>query len=246
MKFFCTLLCTLMFSLSAHAGPSLQIGSFYDFMKSNQSSYLKRIHNGGTSTAFVKIEIKEIFYEKNGKSREEPLKTVEGSARDGLVASPARLIVPAKGTQGTRLLYTGDRSKERYFRVRFLPVVPEKEDKFAVAESERESYEKSMSAGFNVMAGYGMVFFVRPATTRFDTKIDNTAGRYQLKNNGNSVVIIDSFKDCAASNEEDCKPTKKVHLIPGHDFAFEKQAGRVYRYNFIEDDKKMPMDVKGR
>ena len=72
-----------MFSLSAHAGPSLQIGSFYDFMKSNQSSYLKRIHNGGTSTAFVKIEIKEIFYEKNGKSREEPLKTVEGSARDG-------------------------------------------------------------------------------------------------------------------------------------------------------------------
>lgn len=245
MKFFCTLLCTLMFSLSAHAGPSLQIGSFYDFMKSDQSNYLKRIHNGGTSTAFVKIEIKEIFYEKNGKSREEPLKTVEGSARDGLVASPARLIVPAKGTQGTRLLYTGDRSKERYFRVRFLPVVPEKEDKFAVAESERESYEKSMSAGFNVMAGYGMVFFVRPKTTRFDTKIDNTSGRYQLKNNGNSVVVVDSFKDCSAKNEEDCKPTKKIHLIPGHDFAFDKQAGRVYRYNLIEDEKKTPVVVKG-
>lgn len=245
MKFFCTLLCTLMFSLSAHAGPSLQIGSFYDFMKSDQSSYLKRIHNGGTSTAFVKVEIKEIFYEKNGKSREEPLKTVEGSARDGLVASPARLIVPAKGTQGTRLLYTGDRSKERYFRVRFLPVVPEKEDKFAVAESERESYEKSMSAGFNVMAGYGMVFFVRPETTRFDTKIDNNSGRYQLKNNGNSVVVVDSFKDCSTKNEEDCKPTKKIHLIPGHDFAFDKQAGRVYRYNLIEDEKKTPVEVKG-
>lgn len=246
MKFFYTLLCTLMFSLSAHAGPSLQIGTFYDFMGGNKSSYLKRIHNGGTSTAFVKIEIKEIFYEKNGESREEPLKTVEGSTRDGLVASPARLIVPAKGTQGTRLLYTGDRSKERYFRVRFLPVVPEKEDKFAIAESERESYEKSMSAGFNVMAGYGSVFFVRPADTRFDTKIDNTADRYKVQNNGNSVVVIDAFKDCSAKNEDECKPTKKIHLIPGHDFAFNKQADRVYRYNLIEDEKKAATEVKGR
>ncbi|WP_322616321.1 molecular chaperone [Pseudomonas sp. BIC9C] len=245
MKFFYTLLCTLMFSLSAHAGPSLQIGTFYDFMGGNQSSYLKRIHNGGTSTAFVKIEIKEIFYEKNADSREEPLKIVEGSTRDGLVASPARLIVPAKGTQGTRLLYTGDRSKERYFRVRFLPVVPEKEDKFAVSDTERESYEKSMSAGFNVMAGYGSVFFVRPSDTRFDTKIENTANSYQVKNNGNSVVVIDAFKDCSAKNEDDCKPTRKVHLIPGHDFAFDKQAGRVYRYNLIEDEKKTPVQVKG-
>ncbi|WP_322616323.1 molecular chaperone [Pseudomonas sp. BIC9C] len=245
MKFFYTLLCTLMFSLSAHAGPSLQIGTFYDFMGGNQSSYLKRIHNGGTSTAFVKIEIKEIFYEKNADSREEPLKIVEGSTRDGLVASPARLIVPAKGTQGTRLLYTGDRSKERYFRVRFLPVVPEKEDKFAVSDTERETYEKDMSAGFNVMAGYGSVFFVRPANTRFDTKIDNTANSYQVNNNGNSVVVIDAFKDCSAKNEDDCKPTRKIHLIPGHDFAFDKQAGRVYRYNLIEDEKKTPVQVKG-
>jgi hypothetical protein len=159
MKFIYTLLCTSLFSMGAYAGPSLQIGTFYDFMGGNQSSYLKRIRNGGTSTAFVKVEIKEIFYQKNGASREEPLKMVEGSTRDGLVASPARLIVPAKGTQGTRLLYTGDRSIERYFRVRFMPVVPEKEDKFAVSDSERESYEKEMSAGFNVMAGYGMVFF---------------------------------------------------------------------------------------
>jgi hypothetical protein len=245
MKFIYMFLCTFFFSLCAHAGPSLQIGTFYDFMKGNQSTYLKRIHNGGTSTAFVKVEIKEIFYQQNGTSREEPLKSVSGSTRDGLVASPARLIVPAKGTQGTRLLYTGDRSKERYFRVRFLPVVPEKEDKFAVSDTERETYEKEMSAGFNVMAGYGMVFFVRPATPRFDTKIDNTANRYQLKNNGNSVIVIDALKDCAAKNEDDCKPTKKVHLIPGHDFAFDKKAGRVYRYNLIEDEKKTPVKVKG-
>ena len=42
------------------------------------------------------------------------------------MASPARLIVPAKGMQGTRLLHMGGRDTERYFRVRFVPVVPEK------------------------------------------------------------------------------------------------------------------------
>ena len=50
------------------------------------------------------------------------------------MASPARLIVPAKGMQGTRLLHMGERDTERYFRVRFVPVVPEKEDEFAVSQ----------------------------------------------------------------------------------------------------------------
>ncbi|OYU08500.1 MAG: pilus assembly protein [Pseudomonas sp. PGPPP1] len=244
MKFIYVVIGTLLLSLNVYAGPSLQIGQFYDFMPGSQSSFLKRIHNSGTSTAFVKIEVKEIFYEKGG-AREEPLKVVEGSTRDGLVASPARLIVPAKGTQGTRLLYTGDRSKERYFRVRFLPVVPEKEDKFAVSEAERETYEKNMSAGFNVMAGYGMVFFVRPSNTRFETKIDDGAKRYIIKNNGNSVVVIEGLKDCSASDEDKCAATRKVHLIPGLEYAFDKQPGRVYRYNLIEGDKKTPVSVKG-
>jgi len=103
-----------------------------------------------------------------------------------------------------------------------------------------------MSAGFNAMAGYDMVFFVRPANTRFDTKVDNVANSYKVKNNGNSVVVIDAFKDCSKKNEDDCKPTRKVHLIPGHDFAFSKQAGRVYRYNLIEDEKRVAVEVKGR
>ena len=63
------------------------------------------------------------------------------------MASPARLIVPANGMQGTRLLYMGERDRERYFRVRFVPVVPEKEDEFAVSSEEREDYKKTLSAG---------------------------------------------------------------------------------------------------
>ena len=68
-----------------------------------------------------------------------------------LMASPARLIVPANGMQGTRLLMMGERDRERYFRVRFIPVVPEKEDEFAVSAEEREQYKTTLSAGVNVM-----------------------------------------------------------------------------------------------
>jgi hypothetical protein len=63
------------------------------------------------------------------------------------MASPARLIVPAKGMQGTRLLHMGARDTERYFRVRFVPVVPEKEDEFAVSSEERTPTRRTCRRG---------------------------------------------------------------------------------------------------
>src|SRR6201999_3291434 len=100
----------------------------------------KRVFNGGDSTAFVKVTVLEIVYQPDGTIRELPLKSSrDGASRDGLMASPARLIVPANGMQGTRLLFMGKRDRERYFRVRFVPVVPEKEDEFAVSSDEREA-----------------------------------------------------------------------------------------------------------
>ncbi|MGY1893792.1 molecular chaperone, partial [Pseudomonas sp. SDT291_1_S447] len=69
----------------------------------DKSTYMKRVFNGGTSTAFVKVNILEMIYDDDGSYREVPLQNQVGAAaRDGLMASPARLIVPANGTQGTR------------------------------------------------------------------------------------------------------------------------------------------------
>ena len=145
------------------------------------------------------------------------------------MASPARLIVPANGMQGTRLVYMGERERERYFRVRFIPVVPEKEDEFAVSSEEREEYKKGLSAGVNVLAGYGTVFFVRPSQARFDSVIDDSAAQYRIRNQGNTVVVIDEFRDCAAKNEADCAPTTKHHILPGRTFRV-RQAQRSVIY----------------
>lgn len=232
--------------LISHAGPAINVGVVYDYLDGDKSTYLKRVFNGGDATAFVKINILEIVYDADGTAREIPLvNQTEANARDGLMASPARLIVPANGMQGSRLVFMGEREQERYFRVRFVPVVPEKEDEFAVAEEERDEYKKGLSAGVNVLAGYGTVFFVRPRETRFNSVISNEATRYEVRNSGNSTVVVDEFRNCSANNERDCQPTTKHHVLPGRSFKFDKQSGREYNFMLIEGKSSKPIEVKG-
>ncbi|PRA29206.1 pilus assembly protein [Pseudomonas poae] len=235
-------------SLSAHAGPAINVGVVYDYLEGDRSSYLKRVFNGGTSTAFIKVNVLEIVYSPDGTSREVPVASMTDAkgattSRDGLMASPARMIVPANGRQGTRLLYMGDRDKERYFRVRFIPVVPEKEDDFAVTDEERSEYKQGLAAGVNVLAGYGTVFFVRPKDTRFDTQINESTEQYRLRNAGNSVVVLDEFRDCAVANKADCEPTTKHHILPGRELAFDKKPDREYSFQMVEGRDKKLMTV---
>ncbi|KOY03660.1 pilus assembly protein [Pseudomonas nunensis] len=236
-----------LFCLTAQAGPQINVGTVYDYLDGDKSTYLKRVFNSGDSTAFVKINVLEILYDADGTIREVPIESApDGASRQGIMASPARLIVPAKGMQGTRLLFMGEREKERYFRVRFVPVVPEKEDEFVVSNEEREDYKKSLSAGVNVMTGFGTIFFVRPKHARFDTVASDSAERYELHNNGNTVVVVDEFKSCSISDENDCRPTTKHHVMAGKTFSFDKEKGREHRFIVIEGDRKKVLTIASR
>ncbi|MCE6985145.1 molecular chaperone, partial [Pseudomonas frederiksbergensis] len=75
-------------------------------------------------TAFVKVSVVELVYDNQGQAREVEMDGREALQR-GLVVSPARLIIPANGMQAVRLLYRVERDQERYFRLRFIPVLPE-------------------------------------------------------------------------------------------------------------------------
>lgn len=232
------------FTLPIQAAPNINVGTIFDYLDGAQTTYLKRIYNSGDSTAFVRVNISEIRYEDGGR-REIPLAS-DGpiDERKGLVASPARLIIPVNGMQATRLLYLGERDRERYYRVRYVPVIPEKEDQFAVSEAEREAYKKELSAQVNIMASYGAVFFVRPADTRFDTRIEDTPTRYSVHNAGNSTVMLDHFRDCSASDERQCEPTRLHHLLPGKTHTVDKAPGRVYRFNLVEGAERRVMHIE--
>ncbi|MHC8402601.1 molecular chaperone [Pseudomonas sp. MDT1-17] len=236
-----------VFCMTANAGPQINVGTVYDYLDADKSTYLKRVFNSGDSTAFVKVNVLEIVYDTDGTPREIPVRTAaDNASRNGLMASPARLIVPAQGMQGTRLLYMGERERERYFRVRFVPVVPEKEDEFVVSSEEREDYKKTLSAGVNVMTGFGTIFFVRPKDARFETAINETDSRYELRNNGNTVLVVDEFKSCSLSKETDCGATTKHHVLAGKSYGFDKEKGREYRFKLIEGERKQDMKVVSR
>ncbi|WP_253852781.1 hypothetical protein ACFU5E_16890 [Aeromonas bestiarum] len=61
---------SLIFSGNALASAEISIGTLYDYMSGQQSTYLKRIRNQGDATAFVKVAIHEISYDAAGQPQE--------------------------------------------------------------------------------------------------------------------------------------------------------------------------------
>ena len=228
----------------AQAGPQIHIGSFYDILDSDKSVQVKAVHNTGDATAFVKVEVLEILYAADGSSKEVPL-SLDGNSvtRNGLVASPARMIIPSRGSQSTRLVYMGERSQERYFRLRFVPVVPEKEDQFAISSTGREEYKESLSAGINLMTGFGSIVIAHPKESRYDTRLDDSAKQYEVRNGGNSLVTLDKFKDCVKDGL-DCQAPFAVYVRPGQSHAFSKQPGHTYTFELIEGASKKTIEVQ--
>ncbi len=240
---YCTLMALLMLPLSLQAAPELNIGGLYDYIDGGKSTLLKRVRNGGDTTAFVKVSVAELVYDDQGVAREVSLESVPLDQR-GLVVSPARLIVPARGMQSVRLLFRGERMRERYFRVRFIPVLPEVNDGFAVDEAQAEAYADSLKAGVNLLAGYGALLFVRPNDTRYQTATRTEAGNLTVVNEGNSTVVLDHFRQCQAPSEG-CEAATKHHLLPGRSRQFDGHPGRVFQFELHEGEAHKNLVVEG-
>jgi P pilus assembly chaperone PapD len=248
MKFLLSLLTIGAMSMTAHAAsPSINVGSLYEYIDGDKSNILKRVRNSGDATAFVRVNVTEMVYDAEGKSTEVPVTTEHLAQRsaDGysLVASPARLIVPAKGQHATRLLYQGSRDQERYYRVRFVPVVPEKGDQdFALNDAEAVKYQGELSAGIQVLTGYGIVVIVRPKDVRYDTTVQEEPGAFTLHNRGNTTVSVDNFTDCEAAGKN-CTAPRKMHVRPGSSQRVDKVSGHHYSFDIVEGAKPRKMQI---
>lgn len=221
------------FPLPAVASPAINPGGMFNYLESGKSAVLKRIYNSGTSTAFVKVVVQEITYDAQGKPTEHPAKTLSDAPlaeQDLLVASPARMIIPAKGMQATRLLFMGPRTQERYYRVRFIPVLPTQRESFNLSQEDQTSYKDKLAAAVTILSGFGTFLFVRPDTVTFDTRIDNGATHYTVHNQGNSVIVLDLFKHCSVSNKADCSAVSQQYVLPGRRYTFNKEMHRTYSF----------------
>lgn len=221
MKIVCFFI--LIFSSYAYSAPEISVGSLYDYILSGKSAVLKRVRNIGEEPAFVRVDLLEIVY-KDGKPIEEALP--EEGLRP-LIASPSRLVIGPKGVQATRLVFIGERDKERYFRVRYVPVTPE-------ANEVPLAFNEHIDAGVSVMTGFGTILFVSPSSTVYKTDVSRKAEILSVKNDGNATVILDYLEVCD-SNGEKCSEPGKVHILPGSERTFGQPRG-IIRFELIEGE----------
>lgn len=219
------------------AAPNIHVGAMYEYAEPGKRALLKRVRNTGDATAFVRVQISEVRYAADGSHQEVLVDTSAMGAQAGLIASPSRLIVPAQGQQATRLLVQGDRGAERYYRVRFVPVLPQSEDDFALTDAQRDDYRNELSAGVNVLTGYGVFVIVHPDQAHFDVQTETLDGYVQLRNDGNTTVVLDDVRQCSATDKAArCSPSRRIHLLPQRTERFTRDADQLHRFQIVEGD----------
>ena len=225
--------------MGAHAAaPSLQVGAMYEYLAPGHASLLKRVRNSGDATAFVRVTVSEVIYDTEHRPREVELDPAD-MARSGLIASPSRLIVPAQGQQAVRLLFLGERERERYYRVRFIPVLPQSADEFALSTQEAQDYRRQLSAGVNILAGYGVFVIVHPGAAHYDVQSESGDGQFVLRNHGNSTAVLDELRACnTAGGSDACGPPQRVHLLPQRQHRLPRDDGQHYRLQLVEGDRR--------
>lgn len=226
---------------SASASPLIGIGSMYDVLTPGTQSMTKRIYNSGDSTAFVRVDILEIDPSARRAEQELPQKENKGNKleKDRLIVTPLRLIIPPAGFQSVRMLWPGERNQERYFRIRFTPVLPVANDGFGLDKEAVEKYKKeSLHAGVNVLTGYGSLLIVQPDKPRFDTEItEKNKNHISVKNKGNATISLDEVRYCKSGNT-DCGEVTREFLLPGRSHTLTKKAGYKVNFTLIEGKSK--------
>lgn len=194
----------------AWAGADISIGPLYDYLPGATSSITKLIRNDGDETGFLRVEVKRMVFDDKGQTHEIEQST-DDALKDRLIVSPSRLIVPAKGARSTRILYVGKRDHEQYFRVRYHPVLPTRQEGFDITE---QAEQQSARAGLKLLVGYGEIVFVRPAVERYDTTFNRHASGLTISNNGNATIVLDNYRTCFDDKKPCAEPIKKL-LLPG-------------------------------
>ena len=227
----------LAVSFTATAIPQISVGQMYEFIESDKSTLLKRVMNNGDNTAFIKTEVSEITWSASGQKDEKRFdaNAISNASVDGLIATPARMIVPAKNMQSARLIVTGNRDKERYYRVRFIPVMPKDQYEFGQTKKDFDEYSKKLNAGVNVLTGFGTIAVVRPKNATFNTAIQDAGNSIIIRNNGNSTIVLDNIKQCAGNI---CSESVSTILLPGKQHQLRKEMKKSWQFTLLEGSKK--------
>jgi P pilus assembly chaperone PapD len=222
----------------AGAAPDLDPGAFYRYMPAQRSTLVATLRNLGDTTAFVQLQLAELTFDAQGQAHEQPLAEKNGVDRP-LLVTPPRLIIASGASQQARIIYRGPRTQERYFRVRYVPVVPKARDAFALQPDEAKAYSNALRAGVGVLKALGTLVIVGPAVPHYHTRLEPTEQRLRIVNEGTATVRVDNARYCD-TNTEQCSLSTAVHIRPGQHADIERRPGAVYRFDLREGSQRVP------
>lgn len=228
-------------SINVHSAPLIAIGSMYEIINSEQRSLTKRVYNNGDTSAFVKVEVMKI--DPNSSGPENPVKALqeEQLVKDRLLVTPMRMIIPPNNFQNSRILWSGVREKEQYYRVRYTPVLPGKGDTFGLDEKAISDYRaETIKAGVNVLAGYGTVVIVHPDKPEFKTDIGMNANSVNISNKGNATVVLEDIRNCKSTTSQ-CDASARAVILPGRSHILKKYTGGTVTFALQEGSQRRTM-----
>lgn len=238
------MLTTCLFSESPVSAPLIAIGSMYEVLNSEQRSLTKRIYNNGDVSAFVRVDVMKI--DPNSKGPESPVKTLQEDqlVKDRLLVTPMRMIIPPNNFQNSRIIWSGSREKEEYYRVRYTPVMPGKNDSFGLDDNAMNDYrEQTIKAGVNVLAGYGTVVVVHPAQPKFNSDVSQHGNVINVTNKGNATVVLEDIRNCQ-SNSTLCDASARAFVLPGRTHTLQKYKGGSISFSLQEGGQRRTMNYK--
>jgi len=213
--------------LAGTATAGITLDSMHTYLAPNRSTGELTVYNMSPTTAYVRVDVIEMSV------KGEELNAEPGEPENALLASPNRLIVPASGRQVVRLIALGERDRERYFRVRFVPVTPKKADGFAISDEDESEASKAIHAQLSIQVGYGARVVVAPRSPRFDTRIVAVDGGTEIHNDGDSTIFLAGHRLCRRSSR-DCEELPVERVDPNGRLRLANESGRHHSFNLKE------------
>ena len=201
-KYFINLIClALIFTaFDAYASKIALSTVIVDFNAKNKKS--KRFIDvvvtniSENETAYVEVKVNEIL---NPGTDDEKRVEVEKGAKDSLIVSPQKMVIPPKAKKSLRFVTLHkDLKKDKIYRVNVAPVVGQ-------VDAEGSNFIK-------VLIAYDVLVIVRPDQEVVDFDVKRNGKKITFTNKGNTNVLFRRAEQCPknSSNPEQCK------IIPGH------------------------------
>ena len=158
-----------------------------------------KVINNGDEEGYVQIDVFEV--RNPGTDKEERVKVTDPNAVK-LIASPAKLAIPANGQKLVRIVNLDPSStEERIYRINVTPVLP--------------PLQEDSGSVVRVVVAYQLLVIVDPAEPREGIDIKRSGYRLTVANNGNTNVLISDGKQCDPASDH-CVDIAAHRVYPGN------------------------------